>query len=208
MSATATKTTQRRSTPAAPPVDQPRRLAPRTRKVLLAAHVVVGVGWLGVAVSKLALGVAAVRLADSDPGLAVAAYGLLDDPVTTITRVAAIATLVTGVALSVGTKWGLLRHWWIVTKLALTVGTILLGNQVIDGWTQQAIAGAAGAATRDLATAVGHLGRQLVAVMGLNVALLAAASVISTIKPWGRTPRGRRVAATRRAHARAAGATR
>lgn len=35
--------------------------------------------------------------------------------------------------LSVVVGVGLLQHWWIVTTLALTVGAIVLGNQVIDG---------------------------------------------------------------------------
>jgi hypothetical protein len=35
---------------------------------------------------------------------------------------AAIGTLVTGILLSLGTKWGLLRHYWVATKLAPTVG--------------------------------------------------------------------------------------
>jgi hypothetical protein len=35
---------------------------------------------------------------------------------------AAIGTLVTGVFLSMDTKWGLLQHYWVATKLALSVG--------------------------------------------------------------------------------------
>jgi uncharacterized membrane protein len=194
VSTVAARTTPRRSQPTRS-AHRPPRLPPKARKAVLAAHVVVSVGWLGIVVSKLALAVAAVRAATADPGLVAAAYRLLDTPVTTVTRGAAVATLVTGVVLSVGTRWGLLQHWWIVTKLALTVGTILLGTQLVDGWTQEAITGTGGG----LATAVGPLGRQLVAVLGLNVALLAAASVISTAKPWGLTARGKRVAAARRA---------
>lgn len=194
VSATATSTAQRPAP--ARSARRPPRLPPKARKVVLAAHVVVSVGWLGIVVAKLALGVAAVRSAAADPGMALAAYRLLDHPVTTVTRPAAIATLVTGVVLSVATRWGLLQHWWIVTKLALTVGTIVLGTQVIDGWTREAIAGAS-ATVGDVASLLGPLGWQLVAVMAVNVALLAAASVISTLKPWGLTARGRRAAAAR-----------
>lgn len=33
----------------------------------------------------------------------------------------AIASLVTGIAIAAGTRWGLFRHWWVLISLALTV---------------------------------------------------------------------------------------
>jgi hypothetical protein len=54
VSATVTRTRQRPSPPARS-TRRPPRLPPKARKVVLAAHVVVSVGWLGIAVSKLAL---------------------------------------------------------------------------------------------------------------------------------------------------------
>src|SRR5260370_22872415 len=47
----------------------------------------------------------------------------------------ALGSLLTGIVQSLGTTWGLFRHYWIVTKLLLTVlATILLlvHMQLID----------------------------------------------------------------------------
>ena len=45
-----------------------------------------------------------------------------------------LATLLTGIVLSLGTKWGLLKHYWIVAKLLLTVGVTLSGIFCVDLW--------------------------------------------------------------------------
>jgi hypothetical protein len=52
---------------------------------------------------------------------------------------AAIGTLVTGVLLSMGTKWGLLQHYWVATKLALSVGVIVTGIALVDRLIRQSI---------------------------------------------------------------------
>ena len=50
---------------------------------------------------------------------------------------AAVGTLVTGVLLSLGTKWGLLRHYWVATKLTLSVGVIVTEIALVDRLIQQ-----------------------------------------------------------------------
>lgn len=52
---------------------------------------------------------------------------------------AAIGTLVTGVLLSMGTKWGLLQHYWVATKLALSVGVIVTSIALVDRLIRQSI---------------------------------------------------------------------
>ncbi len=65
-----------------------------------------------------------------------------------------IAALLTGVALGIGTRWGVFRYPWVVTKLLLVVTVMLVGgfvlnpasNQMLDGdgdATNRLIAGAA-----------------------------------------------------------------
>lgn len=161
----------------------------RARKAVLAAHVVLSVAWLGIVATKLALAVVAVSAADQ--ALAETTYRLIDSPVITITRPAAAGALATGLVLSLGTRWGLLKHWWIVVKFALTFAVILTGNALVTRFTLQALdAVAAAGEAGDGPAATGAA--PLLAALAANAVMLAAATVISTFKPWGLTPRGRR----------------
>ena len=92
-----------------------RRVSPPVYKLLLAAHIIVSVGWLGIVFAKLVLGLAAVR--SGAPEVSDALY-LSMEVVNLAFPPAAIGTIVTGVLLSLGTKWGLLQHYWVATKLA------------------------------------------------------------------------------------------
>lgn len=96
-----------------------RRVSPPLYKLLLSAHIIVSIGWLGIVFAELVLGVVALT---SDTTEVSDALYLSMEVVNVAFLPAAIATIVTGVLLSMGTKWGLLRHYWAVTKLALTVG--------------------------------------------------------------------------------------
>jgi hypothetical protein len=97
----------------------------------------------------------------------------------------AIGTLATGVLLALTTKWGLLRHYWVLAKLLLGVATVVVGVVVIDGAIQDTIAVRAArrsAAASDLL---------LPAVAGTPL-MLATATTLAITKPRGRTRRGRR----------------
>jgi hypothetical protein len=41
--------------------------------------------------------------------------------------------------LSVATPWGLARHWWVVVKLALTVGVIVFRTLHVGVWVIEGI---------------------------------------------------------------------
>jgi hypothetical protein len=153
-----------------------RRLSPGLRKAIVAAHVLVGVGWFGIVLAKLVLEIVAATMGDQD----VARTGYLF--MGTLDRVvfppAAIATLVTGIVLSVGTAWGLFRYWWIVVKLVLTVGVVVSGIVFVGAWTEEAIA----ATDAELAAA----SLWLIGSAAVHALMLGAATVISVFKPWGR----------------------
>jgi hypothetical protein len=101
------------------PTHRSRRLPRRWRNLLLATHVVVAVGALGTDAVLLTLGV--TGMASSDPELIRAAYLAMDLLVTAVLLPLALAALLTGVLLGLGTRWGLARHWWVLAKLALTI---------------------------------------------------------------------------------------
>jgi hypothetical protein len=96
------------------------------RRALLTAHIVCSVGLLGDAAGFLAV---AVRAATTDdPRLAAASYELLEMFSVVFGIPLSFGALLTGVALTRVTKWGVLRHRWVTVKLGLIVSVILVGS--------------------------------------------------------------------------------
>ena len=137
--------------PAPPRAGRPRgfRLRGRAYKLVLTAHILGSVGWFGIAVFVLFAFV--VSEATGDRALA------------------------TGVVLSLGTKWGLVRHWWVVAKILIAIVVIVTDALVI------------GAAAHDHlvhATSPGDLYGPTIA----HTVVLGVATLLSVLKPRGRTP--------------------
>jgi len=87
--------------------------------------------------------------------------------------------------LSLGTSWGLFRHYWVVLKLGITVfATVIL---LIYMGTFRQMAGVAADPVMDLA-AVRNASPIVHAVLAL--ALLLAATVLGVYKPFGMTAYG------------------
>ena len=95
-----------------------RMLGRRLRKIVLTMHVISTVGWIGAGCAYLTLTVAALT---SESGNTVRAAFIAMELVYFALIPLAATGLVTGVAQALGTNWGLLRHYWIVAKLLLTV---------------------------------------------------------------------------------------
>jgi Predicted integral membrane protein (DUF2269) len=164
------------------------RLSPGQRKALVAAHIVVSVGLLGISAAQLVLATAAALT--SDVTMAQAAYRSMAVFRLGVVQPLAVATLVTGVVLSLGTKWGLFQHTWIVVKLVLTLATILNGMLNLGPAVQRATAltaNASAASPPDL----GSTALVTMLVPGVNVLMLGAATAISVYKPWGKLGRSR-----------------
>ena len=163
------------------------RLSPGQRKLVVAVHIGVSVGLLGLSTALFALATAAALT--SDFATTQAAYRAMGIFTRGVVQPVAVLTLVSGVVLSLGTKWGLFQHTWIVAKIGLSVATILNGMLNLGPAVQEAIALTtnASAATRpDLGSAA----LVAIAVPGANVLMLGAATAISVYKPWGRLGRG------------------
>jgi hypothetical protein len=162
-----------------------RRLSPSLYKLLLTAHIIVSVGWLGVTLAKVVLGLGAATTGAPDVATTlVVAIGALNVAFPPL----AIATIVTGVFLSLGTKWGLLQHYWVVTKLVLTVGVIVTAVQLTDRLARLADPALFGVALTP-ATLV-------LTLAAIHLFMLGVATVISVYKPWGKTWFGRRKASS------------
>jgi hypothetical protein len=153
----------------------------RLRKLALTSHVTSSVGWLGAVAAYLALAV--IGLTSQDSEMARAAYRSMEVIGWAVIVPCAFATLLSGVIQSLGTEWGLLRHYWIVAKLALTIvatGVLLMHVPTISRMARLAV-------ITTLSTGDFRVLRvQLVvhAVGGLLV--LLATTALSVYKPWGR----------------------
>ena len=101
-------------------------MTPGLRKFALTAHLTFSVGWIGAVVAYLGLGVAAVTSQEVQTIRAVWIAMELTGWYVIIPL--ALASLLTGLIMSLGTKWGLFRRYWTLITLALTVfaTTILL----------------------------------------------------------------------------------
>ncbi len=157
-------------------------LTPGIRKFALTVHLTCSVGWIGAVVAYLALGVAAVTSADTQTVRA--AWTGMDVTGWWVIVPLAIAALLTGFVMSLGTHWGLLRHYWVLISLALTtLCTVVL---VLHMPTVSAMARLAqsleGADLRALGGDLFH--------PGVGLLLLLAITGLNVYKPAGLTPYG------------------
>ena len=171
-------------------------MTPGVRKLTLTAHVISSVGWLGSVAAYLA--VALAGLTSHDPQMVRATYLVTALIGWVVIVPLSFAALLTGLIQSLGTEWGLFRHYWIVTKFALTVGAIfvlLMHMRTVNRMAQIAVeVSLSGGDHRDIRK---HL---VVHAVGALIVLLTT-TVLSIYKPWGRTPYGRRVLLhSRRSH--------
>src|SRR5918999_2646678 len=108
-------------------------LSPRLRKVALATHLTVSVGWVGAVGAYIVLDLAATT--GHDARAVRAAYLGMDAIARSAIVPLAIASLLTGLVVSLGTRWGLFRHWWVLISFLLTVfatGVLLIETGTIS----------------------------------------------------------------------------
>ena len=175
------------------------RMTPSVRKLALTAHVTSSVGSLGAVAAFLALAV--TGLASDDAPTVRGAYLVMELTGWFVLVPFSVASLLTGLASSLGTKWGLFRHYWVLIKLLLNVfaTTVLLAYmQTLDYFADVAA---------DPTLTGGDLGalRSPSPVLHASLALLLllVAAVLGVYKPRGLTRYGRRKQHEQRARSRA-----
>ena len=159
-------------------------MSPRLRRFALTAHVVASVGWLGAVACVLALAVSG--LVSDDAQTVRAVYPAMEVAAWYVLLPLALASLLTGVVQSLGTKWGLFRHYWVVIKLGinlLATVVLLLYLETLGSLADAAAASSGGdlGAVRSASPAL-HAGAALL--------LLVVATVLAVYKPRGVTPYG------------------
>jgi hypothetical protein len=162
-------------------------MPPSVRKLALTAHVTSSIGWLGAVVGFLVLAVAGYA---SGSDATVRGTAIAMDLLGWFALVPlALASLITGILQSLGTAWGVWRHYWVVIKLFITVpATALLLLHM------QPISTVAHLAADSTLSAGDHLEVrfQFVIQAAGALAVLLVATVLSIYKPKGLTSHGRR----------------
>lgn len=160
-------------------------MSPGLRKLALTAHVTSSVGWLGAVAAFL--GLAVIGLTSQNAQTVRGAYLVMEPAAWYVLVPLAFASLLTGVIQSLGTTWGLFRHYWVVFKFLLNIFAVAV--LLIYMKTFSLMAGVAADASADLA-AVRNASPRLHAALALLVLLVA--TVLAVYKPRGLTPYGRR----------------
>lgn len=159
-------------------------MGPRLRKFALASHVTFSVGWIGAVAAYMVLDVAVA--ASQDFQTLRASYIAMDLIVRWAIVPLAFASLLTGLVMSLGTKWGLFRHYWVLISLVLTIlatVVLLVEARVISYFA--VVAADPATSSDDLRM----LGNTLVHSVGGTVVLLVI-MWLNVYKPRGVTPYG------------------
>lgn len=94
------------------------------RRFTFTTHVTSSVGWIGAVLVFLAL--AGIGVTSQDERTVRGAY-LMAPAAWFVLVPLAHAALLSGIALSLGTPWGLIRHYWVALKLVVTAfSTVIL----------------------------------------------------------------------------------
>jgi uncharacterized membrane protein len=159
-------------------------MPPGLRKFALTVHVTASVGWIGAVAAYIALDVAAATSQDAQTLRA--AYLAMELTASFVIVPLAFATLLTGLVMSLGTKWGLFRHYWTLISLLLTmIATIVLLAETRTISYFADIAADPTTSSDDLRA----LGSTLVHSVGGTVVLLVI-MWLNVYKPRGLTPYG------------------
>jgi hypothetical protein len=156
------------------------KVQPATRKALLILHLAVSVGVIGAGAALLTL--VASGLGGADPAMVYPAAELIARNVIVPLMITALAT---GLVQGFITIWGVLRNWWVVTKLALTVTLVGVALFVL-------VPSVSDAAQAAIATGVPFdYPNQVLLVIFPTVALTAFVIIttLAVYKPFGRTRR-------------------
>lgn len=157
------------------------------RKFALTTHITLSVGWVGAVFAYLVLVVAAMR-GEGDQALR-SAWITMELIGWYLIVPLALASLLTGLVMSLGTPWGLFRHYWVLISLVLTIvaTVVLLAHMPTVSFFASVAAGMDPANVSELRGALrGELLHD-----GVGVLLLLVIEALNVYKPQGMTAFGR-----------------
>lgn len=160
------------------------RMRPAVRKTALLVHIASAGAWLGIDV-VLGILVAAAALGDTDETSAAALVAIAEFATWPLVAVG-VLTLASGVVLGFGSRYGLVRYWWVAVKLVLNLVLLALVIGLLS--PEVSSLGAAARSTLLQGKALPELGDLAFPPIVSTTAVLVAMA-LSVFKPWGRTPR-------------------
>lgn len=157
-------------------------MTPGLRKLALILHLTASVGWIGAVMAYLALNVSAITSQDAQT--ARAAWIAMEVTGWYVIVPLAFAALLTGLVMSLGTQWGLFRHYWVLITLGLTIlCTVILLSHM------RTVSSVASMAREPDSAHLGHLGGDLLHP-GVGLLVLLVILALNVYKPRGLTPYG------------------
>jgi hypothetical protein len=162
------------------------RLGARTYKSVLLVHLASAGVWLGIDVVMGVLVFTALLTADDR--IKALSFQALELFAPRTLFATGVVCLITGVVLGLGSRYGLVRYWWVAAKLALNLALTALVPFALSPEVSEAAEQARRFAAGAPATlAVGDL----IFPPIVSPAALLVAMVLAVFKPWGRIPWGR-----------------
>ncbi|NKZ02962.1 hypothetical protein [Actinomadura latina] len=159
-------------------------LSRRWRKTTLIVHIVSAGAWIGIDVMVAVL-VLTGRFGTTGDVRALA-YQALATFVVWPMLTSGLICLLTGVLLGLGTRWGLLRYWWVAVKLVLNLALCTLILLLLQPGMDEV-----GDYGRTLTTGTPEPAfiSNLFYPPAVSLTALTFATVLSVAKPWGRLSR-------------------
>jgi hypothetical protein len=159
-------------------------MAPAFRKLVLTVHLAFAVGWVGAVMAYLPLAISAVTGENTQTErAALIAMELIG---WFVIVPLAVATVLTGLVMAVGTRWGLFRHYWVLITLGLTIISAAVLVRHMPSVSSLADAARAGESLDPAMKehALVHAGAALVVLLGIML--------VNVYKPLGMTRIARR----------------
>lgn len=160
------------------------------RRLFLTWHVILSIGWAGAAGGFLALN--AVALTSRQDELVRGAYLSMNLIGIYVIVPLSLGALTTGLILSLGTHWGLLRRYWVVAKLLLTIlavyGLFMHQFTTVNEAARLAAMNSVSAFTNDR---LRSLGIEIFGDVTGGLLVVLVVAMLAFYKPWGQTRYGR-----------------
>ncbi len=168
----------------------PWHLTPAWRKAVMVLHAIAGIGWMGVDIALLVLLINARTTAD--PALVMSAFNAIGLIVPAAVPPLSLGVLATGLLLGLGTRFGLVRYWWVLVKLTLSlIMTVLVFTSLLPAINSLPVLSAASLSADAVRASLGPAPTMLFFPPVVSFIMLGTAALLSIFKPWGRTPLSR-----------------